>query len=150
MPAPNLATLLSTKADEVTRPIALPEGTYFGIIKEHKFGESSKKKTPLVEYSVQLTHAHADVDLSEVENEKGFKPVGERVFRHSLYLSDNALFMLTDFIKSCGVATEGRTLNELIPSVVGQPVVMDIAANPTEDGKGQWNEVKRCVGTEAV
>lgn len=147
MASPNLAALLNTKAEDVKRPVPLPQGTFYGIIKSHEFTESSKKKTPGVLYTIQVTHAHEDVDLSEFEAEGGV--LAEKNLRTTYWISPGALFMLTEFIGSCGIETEGRTLNELIPQVVGQPVVIDLLANPNRDGDGFYNEVKSIKGANA-
>ena len=51
----DFSALLSKPADEIKRPPALPAGTYKGIIKTHKFDESSEKKTPYVRFDVKFT-----------------------------------------------------------------------------------------------
>lgn len=145
----NLATLLNTSADDVKRPVALPDGTFYGVVKSHQFIESKQKKTPGVEYTVRLTHAHEDVDMSEYENTDDAKPLNERDMRVNFWLSEGALFMLTDFIESTGVDTAGRTLNELIPQAVGKPVVLDVTRRPTEQSDGFYNNVRSCKGIEA-
>jgi hypothetical protein len=147
MNAPNLSSLLNKPADEVKRPVALPDGTYYGIIKSHQFTESKQKKTPGVEYTVGLTHAHDDVDLSDFNEEGG--TLDEKQMRTTFWLSDGALFMLTDFITSCGVESAGRSLGELIPQVHGQPVVLDVVRKPTESGEGFFNQVRSVKGANA-
>lgn len=148
MNAPNLASLLNKNADEAKRPIAFNEGTYFGVIKSHEFGESSQKKTPFVQYNIELTHAHDDVDLvgyDEDGKEVELNPAGKMV-NATFYLSDNALFMLKDFIKGFNIETEGRTFNELIPQPVGQPVQVELNRLPNKDGTGFFNprNVDKC------
>lgn len=151
MPAPNLAALLNTKADEVERPLALPDGTYFGIIRRHEFITSSQKKTPGVQYTSEITHAHEDVDLADYLDKDGnTKEVRGKEVRSTFWLSEKALFMLTDFIESCGIDPAGRSLGELIPQVIGQPVVLDIVRTPLDSGEGFRNEIRSVKGAQAA
>lgn len=151
--APNLASLLNTSTDEAKRPIPLNDGTYYGTVKSHEFVESTKKKTPGVQYNIELTHAADDVDLTgydEDGKEVPLNPAGKN-FRHTLWLSEGAMFMLKDFIKSCGVEVEGRTFNEIIPQVVGQPVICSVTKTPRqgEDG-GFYNNIDKCTGAASA
>ena len=137
--APNFASLLNKPADDVKRPVTLPEGTYFGVIQGHEFGESSQKKTPFVQFNITLSHADDDVDLEglEVDNKK---------VRTTFYLTDESMYRLTDFIKSLGIETDGRTLGELIPQTTGQSVKVDLAKRPNQAGDDYFNDVKRASG----
>jgi hypothetical protein len=141
----NLASLLNTSADSAKRPIPLNDGTYFGTIKSHEFIESKQKKTPGVQYNIELTHAHDDVDLTGYDEdgaEVQLNPAGKN-FRYTLWLSENSMFMLKEFIKSFGITVEGRSFAELIPQVVGQPVVVDIVKSPRTDGSGFYNDIAK-------
>ena len=148
MNTPNLASLLNKSADDVKRPVPLPDGTYFGIIESHEFTESSQKKTPGVQYNIRLTHAHEDVDLSDFESEGGV--VAEKNMRTTFWLSENALFMLTDFIAACGIETSGRQLGELVPQVIQQPVMVDVVRKPNKQGDGFYNEIRSLKSANAA
>lgn len=146
----NLASLLNTNASEVKRPIPFNDGTYFGTIASYKFIESALKKTPGVEYTVTLSHAHEDTDLTgydENNEEVNLDPAGKN-FRTTYYLTENSLFMLKDFIKSLGIEVEGRTLGELIPQVVGQPVTVDLVKTPNKDNTGFFNQINKLAPVE--
>jgi hypothetical protein len=151
----NLSSLLAISADDAKRPVALPDGTYYGIIKS--FGEISSKnpnkdtgeKTPGLQFRINLTHAHPDVDLSDYEKEGG-KPVAERTFNHDMYVTENSVWRLGEFLKSLGLDTAGRSLAELVPSAVNQAVLVEIAKNPAKDGKGYYNELKSVTGAEVA
>lgn len=143
----NLASLLNKPAEEVRRPVALPEGTYYGTVKTHEFITSSQKKTPGVEYTLALTHAHEDVDLSEFQSAGG--ALEDKTLKTTFWLSENALFMLTDFIASTGIEAAGRTLGELIPQPVGQPVILDVSCDPNKQGDGYHNKVRRVTGANS-
>jgi hypothetical protein len=141
--APNFASLLNKPADDVKRPVTLPDGTYFGTIKSHELAESSQKKTPYVRYNVELTHAHDDTDT------EGEDPAGKKV-RVDFYITDESTYRLIDFCGSCGITTEGRSLGEIIPQPIGQTVMVDIVKKPSQNDPEQYfNEVRKCVGMAA-
>lgn len=149
--APNLSELLNKTQADAPRPVALPDGTYYGTIKSQEFMESSQKKTPGCRYTVQLTHAHEDVDLSEEQQNPDFKPVAERTVANNgttLWLSEGALFQFFDFMQSLGIETEGRSIKELAPQPVGQPVMLDIVRLPNKDGTGFFNDVRRMTAAQ--
>jgi hypothetical protein len=151
MAAPNLASLLNKPADDVKRPVALPDGTYYGIIQGHEFIESSQKKTPGVQYNIQVTHPHEDVDMSDYVDEKTGEALDprEKKMKTIFYLSEGALFMFTDFVESLGIETSGRSIGELVPLPTGQPVQMDVIRKPNKDGTGFYNELKKVTGAQA-
>jgi len=143
----NLAALLNTDAGQAKRPVPFNDGTYFGIIKSQEFTESKTKKTPGVQYNIELTHAADDTDLTgqdEEGNDVQLNPAG-KVFRTTFWVSENSLFMLKDFIKSFGIEVEGRSFAELVPQVVGQPVMVDLTKSPRTSGEGFYNDIAKVV-----
>lgn len=144
----NLAALLSTTADTAKRPVPFNDGTYYGTVKSYQIVESKEKKTPGVEYTVTLTHAADGVDLTgfdEDNQQVTLNPAGKE-FKTTFYLTENSLFMLKDFIKSCGIEIEQRTFQELIPQPVGQPVICSITKSPRRQGEGFYNNLEKVVG----
>lgn len=135
----NFAQLLRKPADEVKRPEALPDGTYFGTIQGHEFGESKQKKTPYIQFNIILTHAGDGVDT------EGLEPNG-RKFRDTYYLTEDAMWRLKDFLEGLGVNTEGRSFDELIPQTQGRSVMLDIARAPNQAGDGFYNNVQKVTG----
>lgn len=140
--AVNFSNLLNKPTDNVARPVTLEDGTYFGTVQSHTFGESSSKKTPFVEYTIVLTHAHEDTDVGDIPAEK---IVGKKM-RTPFYLTDESMYRLVDFIGTLGVTTAGRTVGELIPQATGQTVMLDVIKKPSADGESYFNEVKKVVG----
>lgn len=153
MNAPNLAALLSADAGSVKRPVPFNDGTYYGAVKGFQFVESDKKKTPGVEYEVELTHAAEGTDLTGYDEDGEvvtLNPAGKR-YKSTFWLTDNSLFMLKDFIKSCGIEVEGRSFQELIPQVIGQPVICSITKSPSKrEGGGFYNNLEKIVGAAAA
>lgn len=143
--APNFKHLLQKPADDIKKPPVLPEGTYFGqITGQPTFGESSQKKTPFVQWTGQYSHAADDVELVDEEgmpiNLEGKK------FYFSYYLTEDALWRLVAFVQSCGINTEGRSLEELLPQVQGKAVQLSVVQRPNKDETGMVNNIQEMVG----
>lgn len=138
--APNFASLLNKPADDVKRPVTLPDGTYFAVVKSHELGESAQKKTPYVRYHLEVTEADPDTDTEGVE-------IQGKKMRADFYITDESTYRLTDFIASCGVETAGRSLGEVIPQVIGQTVMIDVTRRPNErDPEQYFNEIRKITG----
>lgn len=147
--APNFSNLLNKPADDIKKPPVLPEGTYFGTLTgQPTFGESSQKKTPFVQWTGQYSHAAPDIELVDEEG----KPINleGKKFYFSHYLTEDAMWRLVEFIKSCGVETEGRTLSELIPQCAGKAVQLSVVQRPNKDETGMVNNIQEMVGTEGA
>lgn len=113
----NFAALLDRQADEIEKPKPMPMGTFTFLVKDHEFGESSQKKTPFIQFNVNPRVAQDDVDeeaLAAVENWQ------DRNMRVTFYLTDDAMWRLTDFLEHCGIDMSGRTLAECIPETTNQ------------------------------
>jgi len=112
----NFAALLETNVDVIEKPKVMPMGTYAFKVLDHEFGESSQKKTPFVQFNCSPISALEDVDeelLAEIPKWQ------ERKMRVTLYITDDSLFRLKDFLEHCGLDATDRTLAELIPEVTG-------------------------------
>ena len=119
-------SLMSMRADDVKPPPTLPTGTYHGIIEAHKFDKSREKQTPCVTYTINVTHAGDDVDPAELAE----VDLSRKQFTTNFYITPNSLFRLTDFIKSCGINTAGRSVAELVPEVIGKEVMIPVVKTP--------------------
>ena len=135
--------LLSRKVDDAKPPAVLPSGTYRGIIKTFEFGKSREKETPFVKFNFDLIGHEDDVDeaeLAEIDVTKIRKST-------SFYFTENSEFRLANFIKSCGVKTEGRGYDETIPELVNAVVLVPITQQPDKkDPKKVYNEIGDIVG----
>jgi len=128
---PNFSHLLRKPVSDAKKPPVLPEGTYYGQITKHDLGESAQKKTPFLQWSGTYTHAEDSVDLRDEAGE----PIvleGKR-FQFSHYLTEDSLYRLREFLESCGLETEGRSFEELIPQAIGKSVMLEIIQAPIED-----------------
>jgi len=119
----DLNTLLTKEVDKAERPKPIPVGTYSMLIGAHKFGESSKKKTPFVEFELSFIEAGADVDREALAEVEAQKPLSERQHSATFYLTENAMFMLKEFLETVGLEIgAGRTFQDAIPETRGQRV----------------------------
>src|SRR5262245_27368133 len=117
---PDFNALLDKNPLEFERPPTPPEGEYLVVVRDKKFGQSSQKKTPFVEFSYGVISALPSipdealngVDLSKVK------------FRDEFYLTEDAMFRLREFLELLG-CTEGST-RDAIESAIGQQVVVTV------------------------
>jgi len=126
MTEPNFENLLSMRADDVKPPPTLPAGTYHGVIASQKFGKSKEKQTDFVGYEIQFLRAGDDVEQSEL----GDINLSSKRHTANFYITPNSLFRLTEFFKSCGINTAGRSVAELIPEAVGKEVLIPVTCTP--------------------
>jgi len=141
---PDFSQLLSKPLDEVKRPTALPQGTYFGSVKSYELGESSEKKTPFVKVHFTLSHAGDDVDQTELNG----VDLAKRQLNTSFYLTPDADWRLKEFLESCKIDTRGRTFQSTLPDCINAPVMLDVvqrlnSRNPTDP---PFSEVKTARG----
>ena len=119
----NVSDLLGKRSDEVEKPKPLPVGNYAFLVKGHEIVESSQKKTPGVQFTVQPFEAKDDVDedlLAEVK--EPFK----KNLKMTIWITEDSLWRLKEFIQVLGIEGEGRTLEELIPETTGQQFIAPI------------------------
>lgn len=119
----DFSKLLAKKADDAKPPVALPSGTYHGFIKGHTFDKSREKQTPYVKFDLALTSAGDDVDpddLTEIE-------LSKKALSVSFYLTESSDYRLTEFLKSLGIKTEGRSFGELIPETINASVLIPVS-----------------------
>lgn len=132
----DLDSLLNTSTSDIKAPQGLPAGSYKLRVGQHSFDESSQKKTPFVEFACTPVEAGEDVDEEELEEISNWR---EKTIKARFYLSPNAQFMLVNFLKACGVETDGKKLKELIPEVQGCEVWAKITKQAMQDGQGSFN-----------
>ena len=152
---PDFSQLLRKPAGEAKRPPVLPAGDYYGIIKGHELGDQNRNRTPYVRFQVGLmdwpdqsadewiasdpdgtTHTitKADIDLSK------------RQMRKDFYLTDDALWRLDEFIKSCGIDPHGRVYEEILPELTGQPVMIEVQQYLNQNTNETGNQIGKVVG----
>jgi len=139
-------SILDTPAEEVERPIPLPEGTYETIlVGMPAHGESAKKKTPYVEFTHKLQSALDDVNAEELEQMGG---LADKTIKNTYYTTPTSLFMLTDFLDACGISAEGRSIRQMLDDTPNASVRILIKHEPSEDGQRIFARVARALKSE--
>lgn len=130
----NISDILNRPAEDVEAPKPLPVGSYNCIVKGlPEQGESSKKKTPFLKFNLQITSPREDVDEDEI---KEYGEVVGKSIDATYYITDEALFMLTDFLEALGIDfTGGKSVSAAIDETPNMEVVAFIKHEPSQDGK---------------
>lgn len=138
-------SLLNRPIDEVTRPPALPAGTYYGIIKSHKFGESrfadqeTQQKDPVVLVMVSINEVGEDVDAEEA---KAAGAIG-KLMSKEFSLVPEKQWPLKMFLEGIGIDTEGKTFDVAIPEMNNAQVMFEVTSRENKKEPGQFfNDIK--------
>ena len=142
----DFSQLLRKPAGEAKRPKALPIGDYQGMIRSHEVGDQNRNRTPYVRFGLVLTEwpdtigpdDRVDIDL------------GRRTLRKDFYLTEESMWRLDRFIKSCGIDPQSRTYEEILPQLIGQPVVVQVQHFLNQQTNEIGNSVGEIVGKNAV
>lgn len=134
--------ILERQASDAERPKPIPAGTYSAVVSgPGEFGESSKKKTPFIEFPLKIIAAGDDVDQDELDawakrKDGSSRSLQETVVKNTLYLTEDAEWRLTAFFEHCGLETEGKSHRQLIDECPGCQVTIVMKHEPTQDGEG--------------
>lgn len=139
---PDFSTLLKKPAGEAKKPPALPAADYPGVVKSFEYGDNNKNKTPYVRFSIGLTGLAEGVDPSELEG----VDLSKRALRRDYYLTDDALWRLDEFIRSCGVEPSGKSYEEIIPALVGAQVMVEVQQYLNQTNNEIGNQVGKLLG----
>ena len=150
----DFSALLRKPAGQAKKPPALPAGDFPGLIKSHEVGDSNKNKTPYVRFMVQLTGWPADApaewkDADGNTVQQADFDLSKRQMRRDFYLTDDALWRLDEFLRSCGVvlADDGSTpYEEALPQTVGAPVVAEVQQYLNKENGEVGNQLGKLTG----
>jgi len=133
---PDFNALLQKNVGEVERPKPFPVGTYSLTVLRSEFGESSQKKTPYVRFHFRATGYDTDVDAEMLPPNWQ-----ERELRRDFYLTDDALFMLSDFLQILGLS--GMPMDQAIARAPGAQVKGYVTQRPNQnDPTRVFNDVE--------
>jgi hypothetical protein len=138
----NFRELLTQPTENFKKPPALPEGHYYGTIKGHEFGKSSKKQTNFVQFNITINGPSDDVDeeaMAEIDLSGG------KEVRTTFYITPAAMWRLTDFLNSVLGEEEGRSADDRLPDTTGVDVLVEITQRTTDDGRDTFNDVKSVI-----
>lgn len=148
---PDFTAWLSRPAGKAVRPPALPVENYPGKIQSYEYGDNNTNKTPYVRYQLSLT----DWPDSIPEEKRFFKdregnlvPINlQRVrLRRDFFLTDDALWRLDEFLRSCDVDPDGHEYGEVCPQVIGCDVTVEVQQYLNQNTNEIGNQVGRVLG----
>lgn len=120
---PDFSALLRKPAGEAKKPPVLPIGDYGGVVRSQEVGDNNRNKTPYVRFGLVLTDWPQDL---QIEDRPPDVDLNKRQLRKDYFLTDDSLWRLDDFIRSCGIEPNGRPYEEILPELIGQPVTIQI------------------------
>lgn len=138
----DLGSLLKKPAGQAKKPPALDAGNYPGIVKGFEIGDQNKNKTPYVRFQVGLlgwpegAEADAEIDLSK------------RQLRRDYFLTDDALWRLDEFIRSCNIESNGRSYEEVLPELTGAHVVVEVQQYMNQTSNEIGNQIGKMTGSQ--
>ena len=143
---PDFKALLSTNMDDVKRPPALPQGTYFGTIVKHEYKESpwEDKKTgeheAQVVFSVRVDESGPGVDPDEA----AAAGVPGKVLPRAFSIERERQWAVKQFLEGLGIKTSGRLLDSLVPETLNAAVMFEVTQrfDKKDPDRGPFNDIK--------
>ena len=139
----SLKDLMSKPAEAFTPPPTLPAGTYVFLVKGYKFDKSKQKKTDFVRYELIPMSAEVDVDAEALTT---YGSLQKRSMNLDFYLTDDALFRLTNFFQSLGFNTK-LPLSELVELPVNHSIRATVGHTMSQDGKNTYANIGDVLGS---
>jgi len=142
MSAPDFTSILNKSVSDVEKPKPLPVGTYLCMVNGNaEFTKIGQKETPAAIFQLKPLQPQDDVDREALAD------VGEwsnRAIRHTMFLSEDALYRLKEFLGHLGFDTGGHeTLSQLLAQVPGKQCMVQVGHRPSPDGQQLYVEVKK-------
>lgn len=146
----DLSSLLKRPANAAVKPQVLPMGDYKGIIKKFEYGNQNKNQTPYVRFFFGLMdwpEGLPDGEKGQMDGTGQFQPtdLSKRQLRTDFYLTDDAFWRLTEFLKGLGLP-EGQEYDVLIPQCVGQQVTVQVKQEVNQNTSEIFNNVGKVWG----
>lgn len=144
----DFTSLLKKPAGLAKKPMELPVGDYTGMIKSFEFGDNNQNKTPYVRFGIVLTQWPDSV--TDEEKLQDGKPIdlSKRTQRRDFYLTDESLWRLDEFLRSVNVEPNNRGYDEVIPEVVGAPVLVEVQQFMNKKTNEMGNQIGKVAGVQ--
>lgn len=123
----------NVRVGEAKEPKPIPEGSYIAVIKETKFDESSQQKTPYLRVFFEIISVCDDVDQAEIEALGGEAELMGKRLRQDFYITDDALFILQNFITKHVKLDVDGSFSEAIPLLPDNEVGIRVAHTIDKD-----------------
>lgn len=143
----SMADILDKPAAEVEKPKGLPTGSYQWLVTGLPVhGESTKKKTPYVEFTCKCLSAGEDVDEDEVkvwaERADGTtRALTDATQKLTFYTTPDALWRLTEFLEHCGIDSDGKTVRAMLDDTPNCQFTGYINHEPSQDGTQVYSKL---------
>lgn len=148
MANPKFADILDRSADDVKPPPTLPQGPYLTIIQGlPEQIESSKKKTPGLRFIHKIVAPLDGVDEDALALIEG-GVVGKTV-KNDLWVTEDSLFMLKQFLEHCGIEVEGKSMSTSIDETPNREVIIFIKHESSDDGERIFAKIGKTAPAEA-
>jgi hypothetical protein len=149
--AADFSQLLSVPLDSIKKPPILPAGDYPGIIKQYELGDANKNKTPYIRFNLvptdwAVTTEDTWLDSEGASHSKSDVDLSKRQFRRDYFLTQDALWRLTDLMKGCGLELAGKQIQDVLPELIGCQVLIEIQQYLSEKSGEFGNQVGKVVG----
>lgn len=143
----NFQDILSKPSASIEAPKALPVGTYLCIVDgQPEFAKIGKNQTDCINFSLKPVQAQGDVDQTQLQaalNVNGaISALADKKIRHRLFVTEDSVWRLKQFLDNCGVEEGSKSLGERIPEVMGKQVLVTMGHRASEDGTQIFGEVK--------
>lgn len=138
----DFASLLSKRVDTTERPKLIPPGTYQSVVQGHEFGESARKRTPYVRFSIQPITPEPDVDQELLQAFGGVAKLREKSLRVDFFLTEDAMYRLREFLENhLRLNSNGRSYDQVIPEAKGRALKVQVAHEISQDAKSTYANV---------
>ena len=150
----NISDILNKPASEVERPKPLPEGSYTCVVRGLPTqGESTQRRTPFVQFDLQPIEAREDVDEKELNSwmkraDGTSRVLKEATIRGTYYLTEDALWRLTDFLEHCWIDLNEKSIQAAIDETPNSQVIAYLRHRPSQDGQSIFAELAKTAPVE--
>jgi len=139
---PDFSQLLGKTAGQAKRPEPLPIGDYPGVVSRYELGDNNRNKTPYLRLFVTLTGWPSNFTQSDIKPDID---LSKRQMRRDIFTTPDSLWRLDQFIESCGIEPNGRSYEQVLPELVGQPVIAAVNTYTSTSGD-TGNQIDTVVG----
>ncbi|HEX4919752.1 MAG TPA: hypothetical protein VFV92_03330 [Candidatus Bathyarchaeia archaeon] len=134
--------ILNKPIDDIKAPVALPMGTYLGIIdgqpEQTKIG---KNETPAIIFQIKPVQAGKDVDQTALLETLNGSALQDKKIRHTMFVTPDSAYRLKEFlVEHLGI--DAKPIIQMLPEAMGKQVFVTLGHKASDDGKQVYNVVK--------
>lgn len=137
----SFADILNRSTEDVKRPKALPIGVYLTVVSgPFKPGKVGADQKEIVDFQLKILQAQ-QVNADDIAAFGGMDELLGKDIRARFFLTEDALYRLTDFFETLGIP-KGISFKEALASCPGKQVIVDLTQQPSQDGTQMYNQIK--------